>query len=250
MWLEAILSRDDLTRILGEALPVAVQLGDESAHHTLALYEPEAVTLEAGRGLRLICKARVHWPLMGIELPIVLHTLTVDLAPEIGRVDGHDALFFRIEVVESDLAGVPAVLDRAIARAINVRLDATRHALKWDFTKTLSAVLGLPEILDPLEGLALEVAWGKIRVTEEAVILAVSFHSQVRRHGDAPTAGATPAAAKSTPSPARLRASRASRAAPPPGADAAMLRAALTAAAFGLAAGAGFFALRALARRW
>jgi hypothetical protein len=243
MWVEAILSRDDLTRFLGEALPVTVQLGEESAHHSLALYEPEAVTLMPEAGLRLVCKARLHWPLMGIELPIVLHTLTVDLRPEIGRVDDHDALFFRVEIVESDLAGVPAILDRAIARAINVRLDETRSALKWDFTKTLTAVFRLPEILDPLEGLALDVAWGKVRVTDEAVILAVSFHSKVRRRGDVPNVDEAPI----RPAPAALPARRRPVAR---GGDAALLRGALAAAAFGLAAGAGFYALRSLARSW
>lgn len=244
MWVEAILSRDDLTRFLAEALPVTVQLGEESAHHSLALYEPEAVTLMVDRGLRLVCKARLHWPLMGIELPIVLHTLTVDLRPEIGRVDDHDALFFRVEIVESDLAGVPAILDRAIAHAINVRLDETRSALKWDFTKTLSAVFRLPEILDPLEGLALDVAWGKVRVTDEAVILAVSFHSAVRRRGDVPSAENAPVRAEQAPLPAR-RPTPAVR-----GGDPALLRAALSAAAFGVAAGVSFYALRSLARSW
>jgi hypothetical protein len=245
MWVEAILSRDDLTRILGEALPVAVQLGDASAHHSLALYEPEAVTLVADRGLRLVCKARLHWPVLGIELPIVLHTLTVDLRPEIGRHDGHDALFFRVEIAESDVAGVPAILDRAIAQAINARLEETRGALKWDFTKTLSGVLGLPAILDPLEGFALEVAWGKIRVTDEAVILAVSFHSRVHRRDDpTPREALAPRA-----EPPRAAAPVRRHAAPPLGADAKLLRAAAIAAAFGLAAGAGYFALRAFARR-
>ncbi len=246
MWVEAILSRDDLTRLLGQALPLTVRLGDEADHHSLALFEPEAVTLVADRGVVVVCKARVHWPLLGIDVPIVVSSMTVELRPEIGRTDGHDALFFRAQLLEADLSGIPSMIDRHITRAINARLEESRDALTWDFSTTLAHAFPLPSLLEPLDRFALDVAWGKVRVTDEAVVLALSFHSKVARRGDeevlAPTPRAVPAAL-----PPRRRAMRRA------GATGAMtpeatVRMALVAASFGLAAGAGYFALRAAIR--
>jgi hypothetical protein len=250
MWVEAILSRDDLTRLLGEALPLTVRVGDASDHHSLSLFDPEVVTLVADRGLRVVCKARVHWPVLGIEVPIVLNSLAVDLRPEIGRTDGHDALFFRVEIAHTDMAGVPAVIDRAIADAINARLEEKRDALTWDFSTTLRDVFPLPDLLDPLHGFALEVAWGKVRVTEEAVVLALSFHSRVLRHGDpiAPAPLPPPRSSTADGAPPRARPLARPRLALPLARREDTLRLAMVAASFGLAAGAGYFAFRSVVR--
>src|SRR5262249_53089084 len=52
MWLEAILSKGDLTTMVERFLPVKIDLGGG----TLALHDPSEVTLVEGRGLRVRAK--------------------------------------------------------------------------------------------------------------------------------------------------------------------------------------------------
>jgi hypothetical protein len=79
---------------------------------------------------------------------------------------------------------VPAVIDRGITAKLNQELTQRHAELSWNFGSTLSHVFELPHSLKPLDGLDLQVRWGKIRVTEEAMVMAVSFRPKVLRHGE------------------------------------------------------------------
>jgi hypothetical protein len=100
----------------------------------------------------------------------------------------------------------------------------------------------LPSLLEPLESLSIRAAWGKVKITEEALVFALSLHNALVRRGDAPAV----ASAESSPLPlVRTNEPRSpvkgSRVAAPTLAAAAI---------FGLAAGAAFFALRSVTSRW
>jgi hypothetical protein len=56
--------------------------------------------------------------------------------------------------------------------------------LSWDFTTALTANAPLPALLDSLASFAIRPAWGKVRITDEAIVYAVSFHSAVVRRGE------------------------------------------------------------------
>jgi hypothetical protein len=174
MWLEAILSRDDLVTLVERFLPVKIHIGTCS----LTLYEPREVRLVAARGLLLRCKARVHWPVLGIAVPIVLHEFDVMLWPE---VESERHLVFRIAIEHADLAGVPAFIDDRITLRINRELREHDVNVSWDFAAALTRVFQLPGTVSLADALSLDSSWGRLRIRPEAMVLAVSLHADVLR---------------------------------------------------------------------
>jgi hypothetical protein len=179
MWLEAIIARDDLVDLMRRFLPVKIDLGGG----TLTAFEASDIELVPDMGLRVRSKAEVEWPLLGIDLPVALHELTVLLRPQILARDGVDKLVFGLEIEHADLAGVPTFLDNRITERVNRELQDKHVELAWDFARALTHVFDLPRTLSLAEALALDVAWGRIRITDEALVLAVSFHANVLREG-------------------------------------------------------------------
>lgn len=184
MWAEIIIPAEDLSRLLAQALPLTIHLGDPGSEHSLGLSDLREVRLVPDVGLRVECKARVHWPVLGIEVPVVLNSLSLLLLPAIGRGPYGDVLSFRISIEHADIAGVPSSLDRRISDVINTKLGEKGAQLSWDFSRTLSQRAPLPALLDPLESFALRPAWAKIRITSEAIVYAASFHSAIVRRGE------------------------------------------------------------------
>jgi hypothetical protein len=187
MWVEAILSKDNVISLVGQFLPMSIHLGDSPDDgHYLELFEPRQVSLVEDLGLRMTCGARIRWPILGIDLPVTVQSVTLLLCPSIPSRPGRDKLDFRLTVEAIDFAWAPATVDDRIAEKINHEL-AQRHALlSWRFGEMLSHVFQLPPFLPPLNALALEVAWGEVRVTSEAAVIAVSFHSRVLRGAGEP----------------------------------------------------------------
>ncbi len=183
MWLEAVLTSDDLAALVVKMTPLSIRLGDEGA---IRISDPTDVALVADVGLRMTCKAEVEWHALGIALPITLNSLAVILRPEILKTDTGEVLTFKLEIEHADFAGVPTLIDDGVTAMINKALAAKHIELLWNFTQTLSHTFALPSTLQPLESLALNVAWGKVKITSEALVLAISFHTAVARHGDKP----------------------------------------------------------------
>jgi hypothetical protein len=190
MWVEAILSKDNVISLVGDFLPVSIHLGENADDgHYLELFQPRQVSLVEGQGLRMSCGARIRWPILGIDLPVTVESVTLLLCPYIPAPPAKDAaaaaardeLVFRLTVEAIDFAWAPAAIDDRIAEKINHELAKKHALLSWPFGKTLSHVFELPSFLPPLEAVALKVAWGQVRVTSEAVVIAVSFHSRVLR---------------------------------------------------------------------
>lgn len=182
MWVEAIVSRDDFAALTDELLPLTIHLGEAESEHYVRLKGPAQVSLVQERGLRIKCSADVHWPVLGMEIPIHVESFTVLLTPSV-PTDG-DALVVSMQVEDADVAWVPAILDARIVEAINAALHKKSAELSWHFAETLSHRFGLPPFLQPLYGLDLTVAWGKVRTTNEAMVLAVSFQARAIRADD------------------------------------------------------------------
>jgi hypothetical protein len=180
MWVEAILTKDDLATLLADLCPLTIALDETSGgEHYLRLLNPEGVALVPERGLRLTCEAELHWPVLGIDAPVRAKSLTmllnVGLAPSL---DG-EVLAFRPEVESMDVAWVPNLFDGQIADKLNQALANRRVELSWNFFKTLAHTFELPSALHPATALDLRVGWGKVRVTEQAMVLVVSFNTHV-----------------------------------------------------------------------
>jgi hypothetical protein len=175
MWVEAIISRDDFAALATELFPLSVHLGASDSEHYLLLSAATAVSLVEGRGLRFTCNAQIRWPMLGMDVPINVEGLTVLVEPSVP--DGGESLVLGVQLEQANVSWLPAFVDAKIVEAVNHALEAKSSELCWNFTKTLSHEFPLPELLQPLRALDLNVAWGKVRVTAEALVLVVSFRA-------------------------------------------------------------------------
>jgi hypothetical protein len=191
MWVEAIVSLEDFQSLAAELLPVRVHLGAADSDHYLFLSAATEVSLVEDRGLRVVCNAQIRWPVLGMDLPINVDSLTVILEPSVPNEGGE--LFVGVQLEHADVAWVPSLLDTKIVSAINEALQKRRTELSWDFEKALSHDFALPEMLQPLRALGLKAGWGKLRITGEAMVLVISFHAHAVRNdiGQVTQAGTT-----------------------------------------------------------
>ncbi len=197
MWSEAIFATEDLAHFAAELLPMPFKLG---ADGELRISDPRELQLVPGTGLRLTVSCHLHWPVLGIEMPLSIRGATVMVEPEIAEGPKSKALVFKLRLDELDLSMLPAFLDRGIVGLINRELEAKHTELSWNFSDTLSHVFDLPDGLRPASAISLVASAGRVKVTADAVALAVLFEAHViPRPPAAP--GATTAEA-STPEPA------------------------------------------------
>ncbi len=179
MWLEAILSLDDLRHALAQLTPVTISLGSEGAG--LYVGAPSNVSLVAGEGLQVTCAAELTWPVLGIAVPVVVSEVSFMLTPRIERVDDVELLAFVPHVARADFAMLPGMLDRRLTELVNKELDRRKLDLAWNFGKTLTFAFGLPASLSPLRTMSLNSHGAMVRVTEEAVVLAISMKASINQ---------------------------------------------------------------------
>jgi hypothetical protein len=177
VWVEAVLLAEDLDGIVVQFLPVTIALGAGQLH----LSDPAPCVLVPDLGMRVVCKAKVHWPVLGIEVPVTAHSLEVLLRPEIATRNGADILVFKLEIENVDLAGVPKVFDHGITERINHALREEEVELSWDFASTLTHSFALPASISPCESLDLGVVAGRVRIRADGIGLAVMFTAAVNR---------------------------------------------------------------------
>ncbi|WP_437874606.1 hypothetical protein [Sorangium sp. So ce513] len=174
MWLEAIITREDLVQVLGEFLPVKIHLDDDdSTDRWLYLGKPTEITLVEDMGLRVNCPAELKWSLPVVSPTVKLDELKVLISPEIIEKNKGNVLAFNIELEEADIRGIPSIIDHTIMKAVNAALANKKP--EWNFTKTLTHTVGLPSNLEPIDGLHIGVNWGKRRISQDALVLVVSF---------------------------------------------------------------------------
>src|SRR5579859_8135913 len=171
-------------------VPLTIRLdADVNADHYIELETATNLALLAGEGLRLTTRARIHWPVLGVTVPITIDPLDVMIRPCVIDTPKGAALCFTLEIEHADVAGVPAFGDRAVTEKINRELAKRHVEVAWAFAAMLSHRFGMPPLLDPIDSLAFNVAWGKVRVTDEAIVLEISFHAEVARRDEAMTTG-------------------------------------------------------------
>jgi hypothetical protein len=172
MWLEAILSRQDLEHALGELTPTTIHFSHDGELH---LDAPTSVVLVEGRGLRVVCRARLRWVVLGLHVPAPIASISLLLEPAVRRVQT-DVLVFQVKLEALDVAAIPSMLEATVVHRINAALEERHAELVWDFRETLSHRFPLPDLLAPTRTLDLQIAWGEVRITPEALVFAVSFH--------------------------------------------------------------------------
>ena len=76
------------------------------------------------------------------------------------------------------------MIDTHVTATVNKELEES-EALAWSFAEALSHVFDLPKALEPLTKFELRVSAGEVRVTADAMVLALAFHSATVRNLDA-----------------------------------------------------------------
>lgn len=182
VWLEATLTESDVEGLIKQLTPVRINLGTSEEERYLHLGRPSAITLVPDKcAVRVMTRAKVRWSLSVLNVPITLDSLQVLLRPTVipsGSIE-RGKLAFHLEIEEADFKHIPAFADRQIRQTINTALES--KPLAWDFSRTLTHAFNLPDDLDPLEKLRLDVSWGEVKMTQDALAFAVSFRPTVTR---------------------------------------------------------------------
>ena len=176
MWVEAILLKGDLDRLVAQLAPMTIEVGAGR----LTLEEPAPSTLVPDVGLRVTCKARLRWPVLGLDVPVSIHSISVICRPEVVNKEGAQVLAFKLEIEHVNVAGVPKLIDDRVTKMANEGL-ANHPDLAWKFTRALTHSFRLPRSIEPLDSLELTVLAARVKITAEAMALAVEFDSGVTR---------------------------------------------------------------------
>lgn len=176
MWLQAILTADDLMHALHELTPTRIQLDDDDPSRSLALDPPTEVRFRDGEGALVRTSATLKWDVVGIAVPVVLRSVEVLLTPSIEQgADGADALVLQAKLEHLDLSALPGFVEDKLRTRINQALEKPSAFVRWKFTQTLDFNFHLPESVVPRRDLHLSARWGAIRVSEQGFAMAASF---------------------------------------------------------------------------
>lgn len=183
MWIEAVLGKADLVRVAEQLAPLEIKLGDDDGG-SLRLTEPRDIDLLPAVGLTINCSGKLLWPVLGVKLPVTFHALRVRVLPRIDKTPTGDTLAFKLEVEHADIAALPDLVDDHITDVINRELAKKGFSLHWDFTETLTTTFKLPPSFVVPRAIGMKVKGGVVRITDDALVLAVSFDSSVDRHDE------------------------------------------------------------------
>ncbi len=179
MWLEAILTKSDLQQIFEQFAPLTVSLGDSGE---LTLDTPSDVTLHPDTGVRVVCSARLRWSVLGMHVPVTIHSLVAHITPAIEHgSSGEEALIFKLSLEHADIAAIPAIFDAHVTARVNNELLKKHVELAWHFRDLLDHVFALPPTLASAAALRLRVKASLVKTTSDALGFAVNFEVDVRR---------------------------------------------------------------------
>jgi hypothetical protein len=184
MRLEATLLLQDLSALIDQLLPLKISFGQDARAY-LSLSDRQSVELVPEVGLRVGCCAKLSWPVLGIDVPVVLKSLSVLLRPTVARRADAFVLVFQLEIERMDLAVLPALADRHVTEKVNRELDARQVELAWDFTNTLSHSFHLPPLLATVDSFALRVVDGAVHIDEQQLRLTIGFSAGITRRDPA-----------------------------------------------------------------
>src|SRR5260221_952005 len=130
MWVEAVLSKEDLAALIAQIVPLTIRINaDGGADHYIELATATDLALVADQGLRMTTEARIHWPVLGITVPVKIDPLIVMIKPQVTATPGGDALSFTLQIEQADFAGILALGDQLITDKINSELGKSQVEL-------------------------------------------------------------------------------------------------------------------------
>ena len=189
MWVEAVLAKDDLDKAMRDICPLRVNLEKDG---NILISDPRDLVLVAGVGLRMSVTVELHWPILGIQVPFSVRSATLEVRPQILKKQEGEDLTFKLHLDDVDVSMLPEFVDRGVVDLVNAELDAKHVELAWSFTETLSHVFALPDALASAGAIDLRATWGSVKITDEALVLAVSFRATVEPRAVGPRLAPTP----------------------------------------------------------
>jgi hypothetical protein len=191
MWVEAVIAKEDLAKVMGDLCPLRISLGEGGS---VLLSDPRDVALVAGAGLRMTITVEIHWPVLGVKIPVSIRAATLEVNPEVLEKPDGANLTFKLRLDDVDIAIFPALIDRGIVDLVNKELAAKHMELAWGFIETLSHVFDLPDALASARALDLRATHGRVKVTSEALALAILFEARIEPRSDTlpPARGGAP----------------------------------------------------------
>jgi hypothetical protein len=176
MWLQAIITADDLMHALHELTPTRIQLDDCDPDKAFELDPPSEVRFRENEGAVIRTSARLRWDVIGIKVPVALRSVQLLLVPSIEQdPDGNDLLVLQARLEELDLSALPGLFDSAIRTRINQALENPKSFVRWRFIRTLDFNFQLPDKVQPHRDLHLAARWGATRVSEQGFVMAAAF---------------------------------------------------------------------------
>lgn len=190
MHLQAHITLVELRLLLDQFAPVRVHLDSkddarapsEKPERWIELFDPKAVTLVEGRGLRVECAGVVRYDLGPIPARLQVREATLILIPSIESVDGKRTLALTLEIERADLAMVPDGIDAMIVEKVNAILAPQATKVSWRIDHALDAHLPLPASLVPLDAFHIDGTWKEVRVERERVVIDLDVASGITRH--------------------------------------------------------------------
>jgi hypothetical protein len=176
MWAEAILAKNDLDKAIRDFCPLKIKLGEDGS---VQISDPHGLDLVPDVGLRMSVTIEVHWPILGIQIPVSVRSATLEVRPEILKKPEGEPLTFKLRLDDVDISMLPEFIDRGIVERVNKELEERHVELTWNFIATLSHVFELPDALLSARAIGLRAGWGSVKITSEALVLAVSFDASV-----------------------------------------------------------------------
>jgi hypothetical protein len=190
MWLEAILTREDLLDAFCKLAPLEIRFGQSG---TLNLSAPTAVAMNPGKSVAVVCDAALHVPVLGVNVPVHMRGLTVELIVSVRDAPGCEGqeaerghaqvLQLGLQIDRTGVAHLPHLLDEGVTKFVNAELAKNHVGFAWNFHDTLTRSFNAPAALSTIAKLGLRVTGGRVRVTEDALGLAIGFDSEVEKRG-------------------------------------------------------------------
>lgn len=176
MWIELILSPRDCADFVASITPMTLELGGPD--RVLVIGRPNSVELVPDKGLRLRTASHVVWNVAGLRVPIHARVASLLLAPAVESKNGRDALVVRVRVEKLDVNVLPYFVDETVLHRVNDMLGKHDDALVWNFGETLERRLRLPRRIESADAIETHERWGKLRITEQGIALAISIEAR------------------------------------------------------------------------
>jgi hypothetical protein len=192
MVLEVFVTAVEIRRLLDEFVPIRIHMTPTDEDRRWVQFDAlDQVELVPERGVRVQSSGRVCYEIAGMKPKFAIRTVQVMLEPKIVHAPGplDTSVEFVIDIEESDLNLVPAMVDTAIMRKVNTALTPQNTGMLWAFSKSLSHAFNLPSRLEPLDQFRTTVLKSEVSVEEAGIRFRVALSTRLTRERPRPTDG-------------------------------------------------------------